>query len=222
MKSIELDCDIERNQQQQRDQDALTKSVLIESEFNSARDSSFFEFSNAQASNRSGLPRVASWRVARTERHCMVNSDTPDLSWVYMSRVIATRSWSSESMDIVSTSTVKRRFDLVADSNRHGVANIDCDYILPTALNRVERIDDSYALVIDLDLWPYEDQITRDHYQSAPDQSCDSAFEREVTEALVGIDGCSDCCERKENQAASRSEDNRVTHPLIISRGALL
>lgn len=206
----------------ERQDGPLNVSVLAKSVLNAGRIGLLLEALLPQSGDRSDLAGMTSRRVTWTECNLMANSDSSKVRRMYRSGVVTTGSRSGEGVDSLGWLSVPREFDLLMESDRHGVANVDGDYISPTSRDLVERIGDRDPLVVDHDLRAYEDEVCKDHKQSGPECSGDATCEREVAEALIGIDRRSDRSKCEEDVAASRAKEFGIGHGAILSRGVMV
>lgn len=212
-----LNSDIDRNQQDEDKEKALPTSVRMEFCGDDRAIAASLEFLLTQSSKRRGLSRMASRRVAGAKRHAMVDTNTSDLRLMDRARVITTGSRSSEGIHRVGAPSMPRKFDLIAQTNRHCVPNIDCDDFGPTSRHFMERVGDRDSLVLDQYLWTNEDQVASSDHQCGPEGSGDTTSEGEISKTLVGVDQRSESCEREEDISTSWSKDHRISHSQIIS-----
>lgn len=201
---------------------SLDRGVLAISAFDASRSGLLLESLLTQSGDRRGLTGMASWRITGTKRGLMADSNTSKVRGMYRAGVVAARSGSGEGVDGLGGLAMPREFDLLLKSNRHGVADVDGDDISPTSGDLIERICDCDSLVIDHHFWANEDQVSDRQEQSAPERRSDTTCEREVSEALVGVDQRSDRSEREEDIAASRTEEFGIGHGAILSRGVMV
>lgn len=202
--------------------DSLNRRVLGVSPLDSSRSGLLIESLLSQSRDRRGLPGVTAWRVTGAKGSLVTDSYSAKIRRVYGPRVVSTWSGRGEGVNGLRGLSVPGEFDLFAKSDRHGVSDIDGDDISPTSSDLVERIGDRDPFVVDHDLGANEDQVGDGQEQSRPERSGDATCEREVTEALVGVDRRSGGSEGEENVAAARTEDFGIGHGAILSRAVML
>ena len=201
---------------------SLNGSVLAVSTLDAGRGGFFLEALLTQSGDRRGLAGVTSWRITGAKRSLVTDSNSAKVGRVDRSRVVATRSGSGEGVDRLGRLSVPGELDLLVESDRHGVANIDREHISPTSRDLIERIGDRDSLVVDHDFRANEDQVCDGQEQSRPERGGDATCEREVAETLVGVDRRSHRSEGEEDVATSRAEELGIGHGAILSRGVMV
>jgi hypothetical protein len=203
-------------QGQDRDQ-SLSKVVHLECCGHERSSSNSGELLLSQTSDGSCLPRVASRRIAGSKGHTVVDSDTSDLGLMDRSRVVSTGSRSGKGIESVSWLAVPWKFDGSVGADGHGVPDVDCDHLGPTARDLIERIGDRDAFIKDHHFRANEDHVPSGNDQCCPEGSCDATCKGEISKTLVGVNQRTDCGEREENVTTSWSEDHGISHDQIIS-----
>ena len=213
---------VDADHQSESKDGSLNRRVLGIPSLDPSRSGLFLKLLKAQSRDRSSLSGVTAWRVTGTQSSLMADADAAKVRRVYGPRVVATWSGRGEGVDGLSGLSVPGEFDCLLESDRHGVSDIDGDHISPASSDLVERIGDRDPLVVNDYLGSNEDQVGNGQEQSRPKRSGDSTCEREVTEALVGVDHRSDRSESEEYVTASRTEDFGVGHGAILSRAVMV
>lgn len=216
-----LDRDIDRNEQEQHQKKALSKSVRGECCGNDGAVAASFELLLSQPGECRSLAGVTSRGITRAKRHAVVDTNATDLGLMDRARVIATWSRGGKGVDGIGLFSMPRKFDLIAQANRHGVSDIDSDDLRPTSSDFMKGVGDRDSFVEDQYFRADEDQVTASYDECCPDGSGDATCEGEVPETLVGVDQRTECCEREEDISTAWSEDHRISHGQIISRRGL-
>lgn len=216
-----LDRDIDRNEQEQHQKKALSKRVRGEYCGNDGVVAASFELLLSQSGECCSLAGVTSRRITGAKRHAVVDTNATDLGLMDRARVVATWSRSSKGVDGIGLLPVPRKFDLIAQANRHGVSDIDSDDLRPTSSHFMQGVGDRDPFFEDQHFRADEDQVAASYDECCPDGSGDTTCEGEVAETLVGVDQGTECCKREEDISTAWSEDHRISHGQIISRRGL-
>ena len=160
----------------------------------------------AKSAELSGLAATRSWRLAGANLNLVAELVALEFAGVNSSSVVATGSNSSPRSNALRRS-----------NDGQGVSNIDVDHLVPANGNRGEWVGDNHAFVENLNLWPNENQVSRDDAGSRPQTARDGGKGFFGQPQCCGQHGAQDQNESRQNVATARSINLSITHVSIIA-----
>ena len=170
----------------------------------------FREFLPTRSGQVSRNTRITSRRFTKSNRTLTSDIHSSNFAGMNFSSVVSTRSWSSPSVNNLSSSL-----------NAHGVPGFDGADISPTNVVTPEWIYNFDSIIRNLQERTMQDQIEEERYQASNSNGQEHLTNRTCENGLDNNDGNNAVCDCRSDKTGFTSKDFGVGHDSILAQGAV-